>query len=225
MRGLEALILLVPISTAGTRSHPHLVSEVHIVLPSQILPYPAITRSPIMKSISLALRMLRASPTRNATRQFSTTRASQAKNRIFPAPVRSEDELQTLLLMSASTRTPLLTLWKTNWCSSCKIVAPLIRESVEKDGIGEEEGGVSFVEVEMDSPDLGGVGGIPLRYMINSIPTLLAFDRQEPQQETKVSRLDDLKNRAFLKKWIETEAARQGKGGAGGSLFGGFFGR
>jgi hypothetical protein len=37
--------------------------------------------------------------------------------------------------------------------------------------------------------------------------------------------LDDLKNRAFLKKWIETEAARQGKGGAGGSLFGGFFGR
>lgn len=178
-----------------------------------------------MKSISLALRMLRASPTRNATRQFSTTRASQAKNRIFPAPVRSEDELQTLLLMSASTRTPLLTLWKTNWCSSCKIVAPLIRELVEKDGIGEEEGGVSFVEVEMDSPDLGGVGGIPLRYMINSIPTLLAFDRQEPQQETKVSRLDDLKNRAFLKKWIETEAARQGKGGAGGSLFGGFFGR
>lgn len=84
---------------------------------------------------------------------------------------------------------------------------------------------MSYVEVEMDSPDLGGVGGIPMRYMINSIPTLLAFDRQEPQMETKVSRLDDLKNRAFLKKWIETEAARQGKGGAGGSLLGGFFGR
>jgi thiol-disulfide isomerase/thioredoxin len=178
-----------------------------------------------MKPVSLSIRLLRASPAKHAIRQFSTTPASQAKNRIFPAPVRSEDELQTLLLMSASTRTPLLTLWKTNWCSSCKIVSPLIRELVEKDGIGEEEGGVSFVEVEMDSPDLGGVGGIPLRYMINSIPTLLAFDRQEPQQETKVSRLDDLKNRAFLKKWIETEAARQGRGGAGGSLFGGFFGR
>ena len=189
------------------------------------MPYPDLIPAPIMKPISLASRLLRASPARTATKQFSTTRASQAKNRIFPAPVRSEDELQTLLLMSASTRTPLLTLWKTNWCSSCKIVAPLIRELVEKDGIGEDEGGVSFVEVEMDSPDLGGVGGIPLRYMINSIPTLLAFDRQEPQQETKVSRLDDLKNRAFLKKWIETEAARQGKGGAGGSLFGGFFGR
>lgn len=178
-----------------------------------------------MKPISVSTRLLRSSPPRFASRQFSSTSASQAKNRIFPAPVRSEDELQTLLLMSASSRTPLLTLWKTNWCSSCKVVSPLIRDLVEKDGIGEEEGGVSFVEVEMDSPDLGGVGGIPMRYMINSIPTLLAFDRQEPQMETKVSRLDDLKNRAFLKKWIETEAARQGSGGAGGKLFGGFFGR
>ena len=217
-------MLLVPTSPA-LRTPVVTPLEVYIEFPIHILLHPTIIRTPIMKSISLASRMLRASPAGNATRQFSTTRALQAKNRIFPAPVRSEDELQTLLLMSASTRTPLLTLWKTNWCSSCKIVAPLIRELLEKDGIGEEEGGVSFVEVEMDSPDLGGVGGIPLRYMINSIPTLLAFDRQEPQQETKVSRLDDLKNRAFLKKWIETEAARQGKGGAGGSLFGGFFGR
>lgn len=178
-----------------------------------------------MKSFSLFSRTLRATPTKCSIRQFSSTHASQAKNRIFPAPVRSEDELQTLLLMSASTRTPLVTFWKTNWCASCKTVSPMIRELIEKDGVGEEEGGVSYVEVEMDSPDLGGVGGIPMRYMINSIPTLLAFDRQEPQMETKVSRLDDLKNRAFLKKWIETEAARQGKGGAGGSLFGGFFGR
>lgn len=178
-----------------------------------------------MRVLSLSTRMLRGMPAQRSIRTFSSTAASQAKNRIFPAPVRSEDELQTLLLMSASSRTPLLTLWKTNWCSSCKVVSPLLRELVEKDGIGEEEGGVSYVEVEMDSPDLGGVGGVPMRYMINSIPTLLSFDRQEPQLETKVSRLDDLKNRAFLKKWIETEAARQGAGGAGGSLLGGFFGR
>jgi thiol-disulfide isomerase/thioredoxin len=179
-----------------------------------------------MKPVSLFSRTLRATPTKCSIRQFSSTHASQAKNRIFPAPVRSEDELQTLLLMSASTRTPLVTFWKTNWCASCATVSPMIRELIEKDGVGEEEGGISYVEVEMDSPDLGGVGGIPLRYQINSIPTLLAFDRQEPQMETKVSRLDDLKSRAFLKKWIETEAARQGKGGAGGgSLFGGFFGR
>ncbi|KAK6401811.1 hypothetical protein LTR95_019142 [Oleoguttula sp. CCFEE 5521] len=111
-----------------------------------------------------------------------------------------------------------------NWCSSCKAVSPLLTELIETEGIGEQQGGVTFAEVEMDSPDLGGVGGIGMRYMINSIPTLLAFDRQEPQIETKVSKLGDLKSREFLVRWIETEAARQGQGGAGGSLWG-LFGR
>ena len=74
------------------------------------------------------------------------------------------------------------------------------------------------MEVEMDSPKMGGVSGLPARYGINSIPTLLAFDRQEAQMETKVSKLSDLKSRDFLVKWIETEAARRGEGGAGGSI-------
>ena len=110
------------------------------------------------------------------------------------------------------------------WCQNCKTISPLIQELIEKDGIGEKQGGVSFVHVEMDSPDLGGMAGLGMRYGINSIPTLLAFDRQEPQLETKVSRLNDLKDKQFLTKWIETEAARHGQGGAGGSLFG-LFGR
>lgn len=177
-----------------------------------------------MRTGTLSYRLLHTLPKQNATRRFSTTRINTAKNHVYPTTIRNEDELQTLLLMSASSRTPLITFWMANWCNSCKTVSPLIRELIEKDGIGEAEGGISFVEVEMDSPELGGVGGVAMRYMINSIPTLLAFDRQEPQNETKVSRLDDLKNKAFLTKWIETEAARQGKGGAGGSLFS-LFGR
>lgn len=107
-------------------------------------------------------------------------------------------------------------------------MSPIIRELIETDGIGEKEGSVSFVEVEMDSPDLGGVTGVATRYLINNVPTLLAFDRQEPQLETKVTRMDDLRSKAFLTKWIETEAARRGEGGAGGSiggLFGSLFGR
>ncbi|KAK4550686.1 hypothetical protein LTR36_000265 [Oleoguttula mirabilis] len=172
-----------------------------------------------------ALRAVRVTPpwTTIAQRTFAVTRA-QAKNRIYPTTIRREEELQTLTLMSASSRVPLITMWTTNWCQSCKVVSPLMRELIEKDGIGEAEGGVAYVEVEMDSPDLGGVGGLALRYGINSMPTLLAFDRQEPQLETKVSRLDDLKSKAFLKKWIQTEAARHGSGGAGGSFMG-LFGR
>ncbi|GAB7365403.1 hypothetical protein MBLNU230_g6481t1 [Neophaeotheca triangularis] len=157
-------------------------------------------------------------------RSFGSTAITQAKNRVYPASVRGEDELQTLLLASASTRVPLITLWTANWCPSCKIVSPMIKELIGKDGVGEEQGGVSYAEVEMDAPTLGGVSGVAMRYMINSMPTLLAFDRQEPQLKTKVSRLEDMKSKAFLTKWIETEAARQGKGGAGGT-FSGLFGR
>lgn len=157
-------------------------------------------------------------------RTFGSSAISLAKNRIYPASIRGEDELQTMLLASASTRVPLITLWTANWCPSCKIVSPIIRELIEKDGVGEEQGGVSYAEVEMDAPTLGGVGGVAMRYMINSMPTLLAFDRQEPQLETKVTRLEDLKSKAFLAKWIETEAARRGQGGAGGTLAG-LFGR
>lgn len=162
--------------------------------------------------------------TTSTKRYLSSSSILRAKNRVYPSRVRGEDELQTLTLMSASSRIPLVTLWMTTWCQSCKVVSPLIQGLIEKDGIGEEQGGISFVEVEMDSPDLGGIAGIGMRYGINSIPTLLAFDRQEPQLETKVWKLDDLKNKDFLTKWIENEAARHGKGGGGGSFFG-LFGR
>lgn len=157
-------------------------------------------------------------------RHLSATPAARAKNRIFPNRIRREDELQTLTLMSASSRIPLITLWMATWCQTCKVVSPLVQELIEKDGVGEDHGGVSFVEVEMDSPDLGGLAGIGMRYGINSIPTLLAFDRQEPQLETKVYKLDELKNKEFLTKWIEKEAARHGEGGSGGRFFG-LFGR
>ncbi|KAI9754606.1 MAG: MCM DNA helicase complex subunit [Chaenotheca gracillima] len=84
---------------------------------------------------------------------------------------------------------------------------------------------VSFAEVEIDAPDNGQLG---MRYMINSIPTLLAFSRGEAQIETRVSAVRDLKDREFLKAWIEQEANRGGEGGAGGGgggILGGLFGR
>ncbi|KAF2478919.1 hypothetical protein BDY17DRAFT_319470 [Neohortaea acidophila] len=168
---------------------------------------------------------LRSAPLRRLSQKhFSTTASALAKNRVYPNRIRREDELQTLTLMSASSRVPLITLWMATWCQSCKVVSPLVQDLIEKDKIGEAEGGISFVEVEMDSPDLGGLAGIGMRYGINSIPTLLAFDRQEPQLETKVARLEDLKNKDFLIKWIQTEAARRGEGGAGGRFLG-LFGR
>jgi len=77
--------------------------------------------------------------------------------------VRNQDEIDSMLLLSATNRTPLITLWTASWCPSCKVVAPVIRELIERDGIGEKEGGVSYAEVEIDSPTLGDLA---MRYIV-----------------------------------------------------------
>ena len=49
---------------------------------------------------------------------------------------------------------------------------------------------------------------------------LLAFSRREAQMDTRVTDVNQMKDKKFLEQWLETEAARRGDGGAGGSLFG-----
>lgn len=59
------------------------------------------------------------------------------------------------------------------------------------------------------------------------MPTLLSFSRQEAQLETKITSIDEMKDREFLRLWIQNEAIRGGAGGAGGGkggLIGGMFG-
>lgn len=62
----------------------------------------------------------------------------------------------------------MITLWTASWCPSCKVVGPLIEELV-KDGVGEAEGGVSFAEVQLDSPT---IGGLMMRYSVSLFPNL-----------------------------------------------------
>nr|CAE76382.1 hypothetical protein [Neurospora crassa] len=129
---------------------------------------------------------------------FSTSRTVAAKNQIYQS-VRNLDQFHTYQLLSSSSRTPLLTLWTTSYCPTCRVVEPLLRELVET-GVGEEEGGVGFCTVEYDAPDVMEAG-LGLSYMINSIPTLLSFDAQEAQTQTKVTDGRQLANRKFLEEW------------------------
>ncbi|KXX82602.1 Thioredoxin M-type, chloroplastic [Madurella mycetomatis] len=142
--------------------------------------------------------------------------------------VRNVDQFHTYQLLSSSARTPLLTLWTTSWCSTCRVVAPLMRELVES-GVGEAEGGVGYCTVEYDAPDVMSAG-LGLTYMINSVPTLLSFDAGEAQVQTKVTDGRQLADRKFLEEWIRAEARRHGNRGAGGpgigsNLLGGIFGK
>lgn len=80
---------------------------------------------------------------------------------------------------------------------------------------------MGYAEIEFDSPTLGDVA---LRYGITSIPTLLAFSRQEAQLQTRLTNVEEMKDRDFLRLWVEDEAMRGESGGKGGGLFGGLFG-
>ncbi|KAL8709930.1 MAG: hypothetical protein Q9220_005380 [cf. Caloplaca sp. 1 TL-2023] len=131
--------------------------------------------------------------------------------------VRSSEELSSLLLLSSTNRTPLITLWTASWCSSCRTVRPFLQNLIEHEGLGEKEGGVGYAEVEMDSPNIGSLAG---QYFVNSIPTLLSFRAQEAALDSKVTSIDEMKDREFMRMWLEEEARRGGdRGGGGGSGF------
>lgn len=138
--------------------------------------------------------------------------------------VRRPDDFQSYLLLSSSARAPLLTFWTASYCSTCRAISPILNELLES-GVGEDEGGVSFCEVEYDSPDIMS-SGLGLTYMISSMPTLLSFDRGEAQTVTKVTDPAKMRDKEWLSEWIRTEARRRGSGGGGGGtgLFGGLFG-
>lgn len=65
------------------------------------------------------------------------------------------------------------------------------------------------------------MGHALIKLQIASMPTLLAFSRQEAQFDTKLTKPDDMRNEDFLREWLLNEAKRGGRmGGGGGSLFG-----
>lgn len=139
-------------------------------------------------------------------------------NRLFDN-VRQPQDLHTLTMLNAADNRALITFWSASWCQTCQNVKPLVKELIEEERIGEGEGGLGFVEVEMDSTL---IGDLPITYRITSMPTLLAFSRQEAQFGTRLVRPEEMKNKDFLREWLLTEARRGGrKGGAGG---GGLFG-
>ncbi|MCJ1293078.1 hypothetical protein MMC34_004631 [Xylographa carneopallida] len=156
-------------------------------------------------------------------RPFSSTPRPLARNRIYE-PICALPSLTTLLSLSSASSRPLLTYFHLSTTSTTDgAIRALLLQLLEREGVGEREGGVGYAEVELDAADCVAedVGGV---YAITSIPTLLAFSRGEPQQLTKLTDAAELQDREFLTLWIENEARRGDAGGAGGGFFGGIFG-
>ena len=173
----------------------------------------------------------RQQPTRRARTECITREAPILLRRryvrcLYDYSVRSADELSTYILSSTSSRSPLLTLWTASYCSSCRVIKPLLSELVEK-GAGETDGGVNYCEVEFDAPDVLD-SGLGMTYMVNSLPTLITFDRGEVVE--RVTAVTKMRNREWLKEYIERQARRKGEGtgspgeSSGTGFFGGLFG-
>ncbi|KAL8726404.1 MAG: hypothetical protein Q9166_006755 [cf. Caloplaca sp. 2 TL-2023] len=175
-----------------------------ILLRRQYLLFPSMQPSQRLPPTGLALR-----------RTFATSAPCRLKNRIY-TPVRSEFELSNLLLLSSSNKTPLITLWTASWCSSCRTIRPFLADLIERDALGEANGSVGYAEVEMDAPDIGALAGN--KYFITSIPTLLSFRAGEAALDSKLTSVDEMKDREFMRLWIEDEARRGGDRGGGGGL-------
>jgi thiol-disulfide isomerase/thioredoxin len=128
-------------------NRPHLTTTTMILRTRPILPY-------------RLLPPLRFPRTQSAL--FSSAAPRLGENRIF-ANVRTPDELHTLTFLSATDNRPLITMWTASWCTTCQAVKPLVRSLIEEEKVGEKEGGVGFVEVELDSVLIGDIG---MRYMV-----------------------------------------------------------
>ncbi|ESZ91792.1 hypothetical protein SBOR_7822 [Sclerotinia borealis F-4128] len=197
------------------------------------LPIPKIT-------VSTSIPWARAIPLSSAcmpSRKFASTPTKHAQNRIY-TPIRYPTDLTTYLSISTSTSLPLLTLWTTSYCSTCKTIAPLLHNIIES-GTGEAEGGVLYAEVEYDAPDMMDEG-LGMRYMVTSVPMLVGFWRGEVmggvsggggggggQGERLRSREIQGMGREGLEEWVRG-AARKGsewrEGHPGGEgLFGGLW--
>ncbi|KAF1990898.1 hypothetical protein K402DRAFT_389800 [Aulographum hederae CBS 113979] len=156
---------------------------------------------------------IRQTRTRTRTRPFTTTTPKPSQNRMHTS-IRRPDELDTLLFLSAKNNKPLITLFITRFDNTNVAPSELLQSLIVDEQVGQAEGGLDFAEVELDAAT---IGDLEQRYSISSIPTLQAFSRQEPQVETRVTDLKNLRDKEFLRAWLRVEARRGGAGGAGGT--------
>jgi thiol-disulfide isomerase/thioredoxin len=117
---------------------------------------------PTLSFVRLPLKPLANTPTRTFSLLNPTQRSPV--NRVFD-PVRQPNDLHTLTLLNAADNRSLITFWSASWCQTCQTVKPLIRSLIEEEKVGEREGGLGFVEVQMDSTL---IEDLPIKYRVRN---------------------------------------------------------
>ena len=172
-----------------------------------------------------AAQPVRATYTTSSSRSFASSapRYSESKNRIY-TPIRNPASLHETILLSTSSRVPLITYWTASYCPPCKTISPLLNKiltSTTPPCPVDPENKIKFAEVEFDAPDIMG-SSVPMDFMVNSLPSLLVFDRGEVVE--RVTSVQNMSNERWLREWIEEQAKLKGEGSSGSpGIFGGLF--
>lgn len=120
-----------------------------------------------MSLLALKIYMRRERHYTSYSSPYSLFQNTLSNHALLHNSVRSPADLDTLLLLSASSRIPLITLWTASWCPSCRTVLPLVQSMIEDEGAGElpdGSGSVGFAEVEFDAPGNEELAG---RYLVS----------------------------------------------------------
>ncbi|KAK0511955.1 hypothetical protein JMJ35_005083 [Cladonia borealis] len=108
--------------------------------------------------ILLRFPPLRSIPTPNLlssiSRAFSTHPPLHipTRNRIYD-PVRSPSDFDTLLLLTTSSRTPLLTLWTASYSPPCRTISPLLHHLLSSERPDDWGGGGEVFDYECADAD------------------------------------------------------------------------
>ncbi|KAK4232307.1 hypothetical protein QBC38DRAFT_463739 [Podospora fimiseda] len=126
------------------------------------------------------------------------------KNVVFE-PARSNNEFESAIL---STDTLTITVWTQSASKESQELAERVRRLVES-GVGEAEGGINFMEVELDAPTM--IGDLHQIFFINEVPCMVTFTfgwsllHDDPIHDRKL-----LEDEEWLEKYIR-DIARQSK--------------
>jgi len=108
---------------------------------------------------------------------------------IFVADLHNFDEL---VIKASHTKPVLIDLWA-DWCSPCRVIAPILEKVIK-----EFEGQITIAKVEVDDGDNMKIAG---HYQVRGFPTLILFQHGEEK-----ARFSGAKPLTFIRHFIEQHA-------------------
>lgn len=102
------------------------------------------------------------------------------------------DDFEEKVIQASQHKPILVDLWA-EWCSPCRVIAPILEQLAE-----EMEDEIGIAKIEVDEDDNMKIAG---RYQVKGFPTLILFQHGE-----ELARFSGAKSLGFIRDFIEQHA-------------------